>query len=353
MIDEMTRPPFDDEDLPDIDAFAPQPGARAFAPEEMLACPACSRANAPTRMGCLYCGAAVPAPHGMDELQLPALRALEAWEQGYNVVLLPRAEDARALPHDAAVEAARVVRVEPEQLQLMLAARVPLPLARPAQRAEVALIERRLAALGLPVETIADETLAVETQPPQRVRRFEFTDAGLTAWASAEAAAQHVAWGGIMLLVAGRISRRQIEVEERRGLRAAGEVVDTREFYDDERVLDLYSNEPARNWRIRAESFDYTCLGAQKSLLAAENFTRLIAALCTRATAAVFDDDYTSLRHLLQGAWPVAEQTSSGLRRDRPGRMHTEAITTVSNETQFTRYGRLRQHFALRARTHT
>jgi hypothetical protein len=53
----------------------------------------------------------------------------------------------------------------------------------------------------------------------------------------------------------------------------------------------------------------------------------------------------------LQTAWPAAEQTSTGgLRRQRLGRVHTEAVTYVSNEAQFTRYGRLRQHFILRAR---
>ncbi len=352
MIGEITRMSLDDEELPDADAFAPQPGARAFAPAEMRACPLCQRANAPTRMACLYCGAPLPGAHGADDLQLPTLRPLETWEQGYNIVLLPRAEAAADLPREVIGEAARVLRLEPTQLAGIITARVPLPLARTAQLEEVALIERRLMQLGLSVETVADETLAVERQPPQRMRRFEFRTEGLTAWANAETAGQHSAWADVTLLVAGRLSRRQIEVEERRGLRKTGEVVDTREFSDDERVLDIYLTEHAGHWRIRAEGFDYTCLGAQKSLLAVENFSRLLATLRTRATAVVLDDSYMSLRHLLQTAWPVAEQTSSGLRRDRPGRLHTEAITTVSNETQFTRYSRLRRHFVLRANTH-
>ena len=98
-----------------------------------------------------------------------------------------------------------------------------------------------------------------------------------------------------------------------------------------------------------AESFDYTYLGAQKSLLAMENFTRLGALLRARALTAIFDDDYMRLRPLLRAAWPVTEQTSSsGLRRSR-GRLRMEAITSVSNETQFTRYGRLRRYFLPRA----
>jgi hypothetical protein len=352
MTGEMTVPPRDEEEWPDNDALlTPQPGMRAFMPDELVACPSCQRANAPTRMKCLYCGAALPASASAPDLRRPALRALETWEQGYNVILLPRAEAAADLTSDALSAAARLLRLEPEQLRRIIAARTHLPLARTAVREEAALIENKLTPLGLAVEIVADETLAVEACPPQRVRRCEFADAELIAWSSAEGPAQRIAWTEIVLLVAGRISRRQIEVEERRGRRAASEVVETREFYDDEGVLDLYTSEPACNWRIKAASFDYTCLGAQKSLLAAENFTRLYAALRTRAVNAMCDDAYNSLRHLLQAAWPVAEQTSAGgLRRDRPGRLHTEAVTSISNETQFTRYGRLHRHFALQQR---
>ncbi|PYS93184.1 MAG: hypothetical protein DMF64_05745 [Acidobacteria bacterium] len=344
----MTRPPDDDETPPDIDAFAPRSEARAFAPAQLVACPACLRANAPTRMQCLYCGAALPVAADGADLRRPILRPLEAWEQGYNVVLLARAEDAPNVPRDALVEAAQLARLEPEQLQRMIAARVPLPLARTAAHEEAELLERRLASLGLQVEIVADETLAFDV-PPQRVRRLEWDEEALTGWASADDAGERVLWSDVVLLVAGRISRRQIEVEERQG-RTEREVVETREFYEDEGVLDLYMTDAAHNWRIMAGSFDYSCLEEQKSLLAAENFTRLVAALRTRASTAVFDDNYTALRHLLQAAWPVAEQTTSGgLRRTR-GRLRLNATTSVTNEPQFTRYGRLRRYFVMRAR---
>ena len=341
------RPP-DDDEAPDIDAFAPRSDARAFAPAQLVACPVCLRANAPTRMQCLYCGAALPVASEAEDLRRPVLRPLETWEQGYNVVLLARAEDAPDVPHDALAEAAQLARLEPEQLQQMIAARVPLPLARTVERAEAELLERRLASLSLRVEIVSDEALA-SAVPPQRVRLLVWDEEALTGWASADDVGERVAWAEVRLLVVGRISRRQIEVEERQG-RTEREVVETREFYEDEGVLDLYMTDAMHNWRIMAGSFDYSCLDEQKSLLAAENFMRLVAALRTRATAAVFDDDYTALRHLLQAAWSVAEQTTSGgLRRER-GRLRMSATTSVTNEPQFTRYGRLRRHF-ISART--
>ncbi|MFL6210880.1 MAG: hypothetical protein ACJ74W_18680 [Pyrinomonadaceae bacterium] len=348
-------PPNDDKEWLEPDAFlAPQPSVRAFAPEALVACPACRRANAPVRQQCLYCGAALSASANMDDLPRPAPRTLEAWEQGYNVVLLSRADATADVAPDMLGAAAHLLRLEPEQLRRMLDARTHLPLARTAARPEAESLTRNLAPLGLAVEIVADEALAVETRLPQRVRRCELTAEGLSAWSSAEATVQRFAWSEIVLLVAGRISRRQIEVEERRGRRAQGEVVETREFSADEGVLDLYTTERACNWRIKADGFDYSCLGTQKSLLVGENFTRLCATLSQRAATAVFDDAYMSIRHLLQAAWPVAEQTSSGgLRRDRPGQLRTESVTSINNETQFTRYGRLRQHFVLRARTIT
>ena len=351
MHDEMVNPPRDDSEFAELDALAAA-NTRAFARDELVACPACRRTNAPTRMKCLYCGATLQVAAGAPDLRRPALRPLEAWEQGFNVVLLARAEDADELPDYALHEAATLLRLEPGQLHKIIAARTPLPLARTALAEEAALIERKLAPLGLACEIIADEALAVEAQPPQRVRRCEFTPDLLIAWASADSAPQTIAWAEIVLFVTGRISRRQIEVEEMRGRGGASVVAETREFHADEALLDIYAHEGLANLRVVADSFDYTCLGAEKGLLAAENFARLSAALRRRAPQAVFDSDYAALRHLLQAAWPIAEQTSTGgLRRARPGRMNTEAVTSVSNETQFTRYGRLRRHFTLRART--
>jgi hypothetical protein len=346
--------PKDDDELPFVGedagaSFAP----RAFAPVEMVACEACLRANAPTRMNCLYCGAALPVTDAANDLRRPALRALEAWEQGFNVVLLPRGMSSGDAGADGVSEASALLRVEASQLRAMREAESPLPLARVASREEASLVEGKLRALGWRVETVADEDLAVETQAPKRIRKLEIGASALAGWTSAEGEAERVEWGRVALLVAGRIARKRIEVEERRGgRRAESEVVETREFHEDESALDLYVADSVVNWRIMAENFDYSCLGAQKSLTAAENFKRLIETLRERAPHAVYDDSYRGVRSFLKFAWPLAEQTEAGnLRRIRPGRYNAEAVTSVSNETQFTRYGRLLQYFRLRTRS--
>lgn len=322
---------------------------RAFTHAEMVACEACLRANPPTRMNCLYCGATLPAPPAGDDLRRPTLRALETWEQGFNVVLLPRASSEVSV--DSLTGAAALLRLEAGQLREMAGARTHLPLARAAQFEEAALLEGKLRALGWQVEIVADEELGVETDASRRIRRLEIGADALVGWASAEGEGVRVEWESVTLLVAGRIMRKRIEVEERRGgrRRAEGEIVDTREFHEDESALDLYVAGSVAGWRIMAENFDYSCLGAAKSLTAAENFTRLVETLRERAPHAAYDDSYRSMRHFLKFAWPLAEQTEAGnLRRIRPGRYNAEAVTNVTNETQFTRYGRLLQCFRLR-----
>lgn len=342
----------EDDELPFIDEDAGStPAPRAFAPGEMVACEACLRANAPTRMDCLYCGAALTVADASNDPRRPSLRALEAWEQGFNIVLLPQAAD--TLSVDNLSEAAQLLKLETGQLREMTQAGLrAMPLARAASRQEATLVESKLRALGCGVEVVADEDLAVETQAPKRIRKLEINPDALTGWTSAEGEGVRIEWAEIVLLLVGRIARKRIEVEERRGGRAGaqgGEVVETREFQTDESALDLYFAGSIVNWRIMAENFDYSCLGAEKGLTAAENFTRLSETIRGRATVAAYDDSYRGARPFLKFAWPLAEQTEAGnLRRVRPGRYNSEAVTSVTNETQFTRYGRLLHYLRLR-----
>lgn len=318
---------------------------RAFAPDQLVECVACARRNPPTRMNCLYCGEALTATSETADLRRPVLRALEEWEQGFNVVLPTGARE--DTPGGDQSEAAELLQIEPDALAEMLQAIEPLPLARVATREEGELLRSKLSVLGLSVEVVADEDLAVESQPPRRVRRLEFGTERLRGWARVEEAAESFQWSEINLIVLGRIQRKRIETDERRKrVAAAAETVESREFYADESVLDIYSAQSVRNWRIVSENFDYSCLGADKALLTAENFRRLAEVLKERAPSAVYHDDYQRVRHLLRFAWPPDEQAAAGgLRRSRPGRFLTAAVLSLSNERQFTRYGRLVHYF--------
>jgi hypothetical protein len=255
------------------------------------------------------------------------------------------------LSEAALAEAAALVRLAPAELREFVAAGVPLPVARTGEAEEAALLERKLGALGLPVEIVSDEELAVTSRPPRRVRQFEFGESEVVS-RTAGGDEGRADWSRLCLFVAGRVHERRIEVEERRVRRGESEVAESREFQEDEAVLDLYFEGEADHWRVAAEGCDYSCLGAGKGLTAAENFALLAAELRRRAPGARFDDSYRRVRHLLKFAWPAEERTEAGgLRRLRPGKFRPEAVTVVSNETQFTRYGRLLRRFAPRLNT--
>lgn len=320
---------------------------RRFAPEEMVACDECSRTNPPTRTNCLYCGAQLPATGFAAEHLRPALRRLEEWEAGHNVIL--EAGSGRGLSTEAVAESAALLRLEPERLSALLGAGVPLPLARAASAEEAALIVGRLGGLGLKLFVVGDAELGV-AEPPPRARSFELTDAGLSARTGLWGEGVELAWSEVALLVLGRLVSRRVEVEERQSrFGSRGELVEARETAADEAVLDLYPRAGGAGLRVLAGGFDYSCLGAGKGLLAGENFAALVRLLRRLAPAAEFDDGYGRVRHLLSVAWPATERTESGgLRRERPGRFNTEAVTLVSNESQFTRYSRLRLHISQR-----
>lgn len=319
-----------------------------FAREELVACAKCVRANAPTRMNCLYCGAPLPS----TARTVPVLKPLESWEPGFNIVFLP----SESVPPttEAIDETAIILRLETERLREIIATHQAMPLARAASLEEARLIENRLAAFKLQLEIVPDDVLTIEAAMfLVRLRRLEFSDEALTGWTLSDERHQ-VAWPDVWTLVAGRLFTKRVEVDERRGLPGKeSAVVDRREMSDDEGVLDLFTGPPemTAHWRITGENFDYTCLGVHKKLLARENFVTLMESLRTRAAQAVFDDHYVRLRHLLGSAWPLTERTESGgLRRERPGKFNVEAVTHVSNEIQFTRYARLRHHLAMQQR---
>jgi hypothetical protein len=334
--------------------FAPlKSEPRGYTAEQMTACEECLRANPPTRMNCLYCAAPLPSTEATEAFRRPELKPVEEHAQGFSVVALSASADA------AIEEAAELLRREAGALREALAAGSALPLARVASGAEAELIARRLGAHGVAAEVLSDEALGGVQSSPVRVRKVEFGEGALEGWAVGQSEPLKMAWDDVVLYVAGRIYRRRAEVEERPGVLKRGvEVADTRETFADEAVLDIFASQSspdgATHWRIAADGFDYSCLGARKSLLARENFVALGEALRRRATRARFDETYARVRRHVEAAWPASERTASGgLRRERPGKFNFEAVTVATNEAQFTRYARLLYRFELRRRRET
>ncbi len=335
--------PKDNENVPlpdwttdDTLEFSPS----AFAPDQMVRCEECLRANPPTRVNCLYCAAVLPLSETTLALQKPALRPLEKWERGYNNILLPPAANVNEA---ALAEASELLRLRREDLARILAATVPLPLARAATVDEAQLVQRRLSKLGIDSRIVPD----AETGPEEiiKVRALEIDETGIYAYQTPETPAIHIDWSELVLFVVGRIISKRVELKEQKAARAENRILSDSEFVTDETIFDFYTLKEPSPFRITANSFDFSCLGATKGLLAAENLSRLLQLFRERATQAEYDDSFNSVRKALEPVWPPEQQNaSSGWKRERPGKYSIGSVMEVNNEMQFLRYSQLRRH---------
>jgi hypothetical protein len=335
--------------------LAPDPATEPFAPDQMVRCDECLRANPPTRVNCLYCAAVLPLSETTVNLQKPALRPLEKWEQGYNNILLPRpANDAGDLADTDLREAADLLRLRPADLALILSSRIPLPLARAATIDEASLVQRRLSSLGIDSCIVSDTEPGTDATGPIKVRALGIDDEGVYAFQTPETPAIRVSWSDFVLLVVGRLTVKRVELKEQKGARAENRILDASEFVTDETVVDLYTKKQTVPYRIVANSFDFSCLGENKGLLASENIPTLLNLIRHHAPHAEYDDSFNSVRKALEAVWPPEQQNeSSGWRRERPGKYSIGSVTELSNEMQFLRYSRLRYHFKAEKLTKT
>ncbi|MEP6706656.1 MAG: hypothetical protein ABJC05_04010 [Pyrinomonadaceae bacterium] len=337
----------EEDPLSTLNELPPQTELRGFSSGEMVKCDACLRANPPTRTNCLYCQAVLPSTEAVTPLRKPTLRRLESWEQGYNTVLTRR--DPNDMPPPQLAEIAALLRLELEDTRRIFNKGEALPLARAATFEEASLVEERLRALGVETLIVPDADLAVEKVPPQRIRALELKDDVILARETATDSLLSIPWAEVSLMVSGRLFVTEVETEENKFRGGERDLIDSRELSSDDGVLHLYGREPDGGWRIVAGGFDFSCLGERKGLLASRNYDLLLAILRERAPLAEFDDSYVGIRHLLSAIWPMEQQTAArGWHRARPGKHNIKAVTRRDNESQFTRYSRLRHYLKLR-----
>jgi hypothetical protein len=327
------------ENIPLFDDDAPQPmERRGFSFGEMVRCDECLRANPPTRVNCLYCGRTLTLSAAAGPLARPSVRPLEKWEQGYNNILLGL--PAR-LDNEVMVQLAGLLRLEADDTRRILSVSKPMPIARTGSRDEAALVERMLKDLGLATIIVSDIDLKLDSSPT-RLRALKLDETGLTGYQLAGSEATHRAWSEVARVITGRLIVKQVESKERKSKRGENEILEASETASDEAVVDIYTGPDDLGWRITANGFDFSCLGNVKSLLASDNFSKLVQAICERAPRAEYDNSYDEVRRALTPVWALEQETQSrGMRRDWKGKYHGGQVMTTSNESQFTRYSRL------------
>jgi hypothetical protein len=338
--------PKDNENIPFLGPIEPSE-PQGFSAEQMIRCDDCLRANPPTRVSCLYCGAPLPVTESSARLRKPVLRQPEKHQPGYNNILIPAST---AVSAETANEAAALLKLSTENVRALMSQSVPMPLARTASREEAELVTERLLRLGLTCTTLGDEDLGLSSSDNlvKRVRAMRFDKVFLTIQLAGGEEIE-VTWADVILILPGRLVETRVEITERLTRKPEKELVDTSEFFRDETVIDFYTTTRPFTWRVGASGFDFSCLENEKALIANENIARLERVLVERSVNAQFDDSYPRVRNLLELAWGTQQENkSSGWRRSAPGKLSVGLSTTKSNETQFTRYSRLRYYFLSR-----
>lgn len=324
-----------DDQLHTNTAESTQP--RAFTASELVACPACSRPNPPTRANCLYCGAEL----GISILAIPppatkTVAEVEGEEVVHVVAVAARPDDAKVN------EIAQLVDLAPSELNSLLNGRVT-PLCATTSTTAAEDISDKLRRAGIEPVTISEEELNPGA-PPKPIAALAIENDALTASVRRSGEKVSVPWNDVVLIVSGRLYFTTREVEQTRD--KSMQVLDERHFTTDDAVLDIYSRGDQTGWRIRAGSFDFSCLGRQKKPIAFENFRTLAGLLQRSAMYAVFDEGYLRMRTALNKVWPLESRTGATEKRRTPaGEISATAIVS-DNELQFTRYSRLLQFLA-------
>ncbi len=330
--------PKDNENIPFLGPVEPSE-PQGFSAEQMIRCEECLRANPPTRASCLYCVAPLPLTESSARLIKPALRPPEKHQLGYNNILLPHEQ---AVSDEVVAGAAELLKLTAENVRACLSQGVPLPVTYTANRVEAELVTERMRELGLDCLTVSDDELG---NAIRRVRSMTFDDTSLTIHQAG--AATDISWGDIVLIVSGRLFETRLEIKERMTRKSENEILDTSEFFSDEFVIDFYTATHSSTWRVGASGFDFSCLGRDKALVVNENIGKLLGLMIEKARNAKVDDSYARVRNLLELVWTMESETqSSGWRREGPGKLSVGVSTIRSNETQFTRYSRLRYYLS-------
>jgi hypothetical protein len=306
---------------------------------KVIACPSCNRNNGVHRMTCIYCGANLPVEPGRETEKLPALRPLEEAELGFNLICFP----ADSLADDSALrEIETVTRLDSQQVAELMRANLPVPIARPQSREDADIFYKRLLSVGVRTTIIPDEELSVQVLP-FRVRRIKPLGDTLELWSNELTHPELVRWSDISLFVFAAIRYTQISTqEETRSRRTGRELKDLNETVRDEFLFDFFDGRTTRHFRIRAESFDYTCLGQNRSILASENYRTLERWMLENAPKAIVSRDFRQISRALEPVWPLNKNIlRQPMKRIGVGKVAFQADSFLDNEGQFTRFSRM------------
>lgn len=308
-----------------------------FDQKELIACGGCGRMNPPNRLKCVYCGVRLEIPNAkLGSIKL-SFRKLEIWEHGVNVIFVQKSVGS---PLNLA-EIASILEMETGSVAAIIDAGVPLPLARVETGKDSIVLQNRLNELGLECLLISDDDLAPE-KPPVRLGNIELYEGSISFKEFNTGKVSEIESDDLVLIVPGIIVSGRRDALEKKGRGRKAKLMDEIETASDESVLDLYTRRNHLGFRVHLTGFDFSCLGEDKGLIAAENLRRLIVALKNHSPNARLDSSYTSVRNLLGMVWEIeSRKDPQGLQRSGFGKVEFGSVASTSNLNQFTKFSRL------------
>lgn len=301
----------------------------AFREEELVPCPKCGRKGAPDRVACLYCSAAL----GTKPIVGSRLRIqkVEPWEKGQNVVVLSSSGDVRTL--------SSLFSLDIPAIEKIFQSGAPFPVARVGSVGEAEAVVRALPGVGTII--VSDKDLDA-AHPPRRIAGLSLNNGRLGLVDFNTRLVTSIKTADLAFVVTGRIISGRTDSLEKRKRGKPKNVLEETSMSTDEAVIDLYTGEDRTGYRVYNSGFDFSCLGAEKGMLASENMSRLITHLVEIAPGARLVTAYPGLAELLSDVWPLeVRKDHQGLVRSGIGKREFGMTEITSNAEQFTKYSRL------------
>lgn len=309
-----------------------------FESAQMIACDGCGRSNPPNRVACLYCGQELTLSELQKKSIAPRFQKIEDWENGFVVILLPAAGGSEKELERVLTE---IAGCDADFVREIVSSGFPIPVIRTKLETEALLVAERLSDVGAKSTVLSDKSL-IGTAPPARLKGLDLSKGNLRPIFFNPGPSPDCEPAGPKLIVFGSLYRRDVETVERRQKRGKNRLVDSTEISSDTLVMDVYTQNDRRGYRIRSEGFDFECLGGEKKLTAVENFTVLAELLRKRYPDSVYNDGYNRLRRVLGQIWkPEESNGSQALKRRSFGGYLKKKQVIIGNERQFTMFSRM------------
>lgn len=308
----------------------------AFRPEEMQACAACGRINPPTRLKCLYCAGELEVKAENAASIKPVLRKLESWERAFNVIVHKTSGEIEI------AKTAAYLSTEIDAVKAVVEAGLPLPVARVESATEAGVVITGLGKLNVKCSMISDAELDAD-KLPVRLSGIEFGENRIAV--TDFNTRRSTVIDDLALIVPGILTSSKVDSLEKKRRGGKTKLLDETATASDESILDIYDRKDGIGFRVHLAGFDFSCLGDDKGMIAAENMRRLVVKLKEYAPQAKLVADYVTVRHALGSVWEVeARKDPQGLQRAGFGKVEFGSVASTSNLRQFTKYSRLQWH---------